>query len=180
MYLELVCLCGMTKNLDDILVPISGASNFLAKDPSLETAFQRHWNFCAKYLSDSLRCLMTYEYSSTILDESPSSEIMFLKPYKGDFLELSTLCMWGRTLPFHSFTLFFCDLPLLEMCTDPPKTNMWTRSVCGFFLTYIGFYENNCFGSNGCNFHNYFRLDTLTQSHCQTLLVLDVLRMDGM
>ena len=162
------------------LVPILGASDFLAKDPSLETAFQRHWNFCPKYLSDSLRCFddswmfKCHSWWESKLRNNVSEAL------KGDFLELSTLCMWGRTLPFHSFTLFFCDLPLLEMCTDPPKTNMWTRSVCGFFLTYIGFYENNCFGSNGCDFHNYFRLDTLTQSHCQTLLVLDVLRMDGM
>ena len=63
----------------------------------------------------------------------------------------ANLNFWSRAI--------LCNLALPEKCTNPERKCMRTRSVCGFFLTWIGSYENHCFGINA---HTYFRLDTLT------------------
>ena len=46
----------------------------------------------------------------------------------------------------------FRNLPLPVKCTDPEENDMRTRSVCGFFLTWVGSYENHCFGINAHTF----------------------------
>ena len=46
----------------------------------------------------------------------------------------------------------FWNLALPEKCTDPERKCMRTRSVCGFFLTWVGSYEKHCFGINAHTF----------------------------
>ena len=47
---------------------------------------------------------------------------------------------------------FYANLALPEKCTNPERKCMRTRSVCGFFLTWVGSYENHCFGINAHTF----------------------------
>jgi len=46
----------------------------------------------------------------------------------------ANLNFWSRAI--------FWNLALLEKCTNPERKCMRTRSVCGFFLTWVGSYEN--------------------------------------
>ena len=54
-------------------------------------------------------------------------------------------------LNFWSCAIFW-NLALPEKCTDPERKCIRTRSVCGFFLTWVGSYENHCFGINAQTF----------------------------
>ena len=54
-------------------------------------------------------------------------------------------------LPVWSHAIFW-NLALPEKCTDPERKCMRTQSVCGFFLTSVGSYENHCFGINAHTF----------------------------
>ena len=56
----------------------------------------------------------------------------------------ANLNFWSRAI--------FLNLALPEKCTDPERKCMRTRSVCGFFLTWVGSYENHCFGINAHTF----------------------------
>ena len=56
----------------------------------------------------------------------------------------ANLNFWSRAI--------FRNLPLPEKCTDPERNNMRTQSVCGFFLTWVGSYENHCFGTDAHTF----------------------------
>ena len=56
----------------------------------------------------------------------------------------ANLNFWSRAI--------FWNLALPEKCADRERKCMRTRSVCGFFLTWVGCYENNCFGINAHTF----------------------------
>ena len=56
----------------------------------------------------------------------------------------ANLNFWSRAI--------FWNLALPEKCTDPERKCMRTRSVCGFFLTWVGSYENHCLGINAHTF----------------------------
>ena len=56
----------------------------------------------------------------------------------------ANLNFWSRAI--------FRNLPLPEKCTDPKRNDMRTQSICGFFLTWVGSYENHCFGTNAHTF----------------------------
>ena len=56
----------------------------------------------------------------------------------------ANLNFWSRAIS--------CNLALPEKCTNPERKCMRTRSVCGFFLTWVGSYENHCFGINAHTF----------------------------
>ena len=57
---------------------------------------------------------------------------------------MASLNFWSRAI--------FWNFALPEKCTDPERKCMRTRSVCGFFLTWVGSYENHCFGINAHTF----------------------------
>ena len=56
----------------------------------------------------------------------------------------ANLNFWSRAIIW--------NLALPEKCTDPERKCMRTRSVYGFFLTWVGSYENHCFGINAHTF----------------------------
>jgi len=56
----------------------------------------------------------------------------------------ANLNFWSRAI--------LCNLALPEKCTDPERKCMRTRSAWGFFLTWVGSYENHCFGINAHTF----------------------------
>ena len=56
----------------------------------------------------------------------------------------ANLNSWSRAI--------FWNLALPEKCTEPERKCMRTRSVCGFFLTWVGSYKNHCFGINAHTF----------------------------
>ena len=56
----------------------------------------------------------------------------------------ANLNFWSRAISW--------NLPLPEKCTDPERNDMRTQSVCGFFLTWVGSYENYCFGTDAHTF----------------------------
>ena len=51
---------------------------------------------------------------------------------------------WSRAI--------FWNLALPEKCTDPERKCMRTRSVCGFFLTWVGSYEKPLFWNQYAHF----------------------------
>ena len=76
----------------------------------------------------------------------------------------ANLNFWSRAI--------FWNLALSEKCTDPERKCMWTRYVCGFFLTLVGSYKSHCFGINAHTF--LFQVGHPTKLSKSSVLTLEM------
>ena len=136
------------------LVPILGASDFLAKDPSLETAFQRHWNsVCAKYLSDSLRCFDdSWMFKCHSWWESKLRNSVSKALHRWLFRAFHPLHVReDAPLPlFHS--IFFVIYHFLKCALIPPKLTCEPDLSVISFLPTLAFMITTALGAMGATF----------------------------